>query len=91
MFIFQLSEAEFASRIADEVRRQLEASHDLLTLPEAALYLKVAKGGLYQRTCQKTIPHFKRNGKIYFLKSQLNEWIKQGQVMLVNKITEGQA
>lgn len=51
---------------------------EIMNIEEAAKYIKSTKGTLYQN---KSVPRFKKMGKIYFSKKQLDEWItKDGNV-----------
>ncbi len=42
---------------------------------ELANYIKVAKTSIYGLTNQKKIPHYKLGKKLYFKKSEIDEWI----------------
>lgn len=72
------------SKKMDEVLYHLQNSEaqkqddELMNIEEAAKYIKSTKGTLYQN---KSVPRFKKMGKIYFSKKQLNEWVtKDGNV-----------
>ena len=47
-----------------------------LTIDEAALFLHLSKPTLYLLVQKKKIPHYKKCSRIFFYKSDLNEWIK---------------
>lgn len=52
-----------------------------LTLNEASEFLNVSKSYLYKMTCQNKLPYYQPNGKkIYFKKSELEEWIFKHRV-----------
>lgn len=51
----------------------------LLTIKQAADYLDVTVSYLYKRTSLLEIPFNKKGKRIYFLESELREWIKQGR------------
>lgn len=52
-----------------------------LTLGEAAAYLGISKSYLYKLTSQARIPHYKPEGKkVYFEKSELDEWLLRNPV-----------
>ena len=57
------------------------AAKSVLDLNEAALFTGFSVGHIYRLTSKKQIPHFKKNRKLYFKKSELEDW------MLENKIT----
>lgn len=48
---------------------------EIMNIEQAALFLNSTKGTLYQN---KTVPCFKKMGKLYFSKSQLKNWITEG-------------
>ena len=52
-------------------------SGEHLTAAEAAKYLSIAKQTLYQNI--EKVPHTKRFGKLYFLQSDLEDYLKGGQ------------
>jgi excisionase family DNA binding protein len=64
-----------------EIKQLLTVQTDEpLSLNEAAQYLNFKKSYIYKLTCQKQIPFFRPGGKkIYFKKSELNEWIFRGR------------
>lgn len=69
----------------DERFDKLEAatligSKETLTVEEAALYIGYKVKGLYTLTSQKRIPHYKKNGKLYFDKQELDQWMKDKKV-----------
>jgi excisionase family DNA binding protein len=52
-----------------------------LTTKEAAAYLGMALSYLYKLTAKKSIPFYTPTGKkIYFKKSELDEWMNRGRV-----------
>lgn len=60
-----------------------------MTLNEASAYLNLSKSTLYKMTSEKKISYFKPAGKkIYFLKSQLDNWILRNPVKSDYEIEE---
>ena len=57
--------------------RQASATLEIMTLAEAAIYLRVSKSTLYQR---KDIPRHRMPGsrEVRFLKDELIAWLKSG-------------
>ncbi len=53
----------------------------LLTVPEAAQYLRMSRSSLYQR---KDIPRYRRPGSrvILFDEAELEAWLKQGRTVI---------
>ncbi|MBW2986514.1 helix-turn-helix domain-containing protein [Candidatus Woesearchaeota archaeon] len=50
-----------------------------LTIKEAAAFLNLAPQTLYGLTCKKTIPHYKKNKRLYFKQEELELWLKDGR------------
>jgi len=57
--------------------QQVSATLEIMTLAEAAIYLRVSKSTLYQR---KDIPRHRMPGsrEVRFLKDELIAWLKSG-------------
>ncbi|WP_320112279.1 helix-turn-helix domain-containing protein [Draconibacterium orientale] len=51
----------------------------LLTVSEAAEFLSLSVPTIYTMVHKGQIPYNKKTKRLYFLKSQLTEWIKQGR------------
>ena len=70
-----LEKLEYIESILREQQKQP------LTIEEASSYLNLSKKYLYKLTCTNKIPYYKPNGrKIYFKKSELEEWIFQHRI-----------
>ncbi len=70
----------------DERFDRLEAAtligvKDILTAEEAAMFTGYTARGIYALTSQKRIPHYKKNGKLYFNKQELAGWMTENRVM----------
>jgi excisionase family DNA binding protein len=66
----------------DEYNNSSNENIDMLTFPEACLYLKISKSYLYKATSERKIPFFKPTGGklIYFKRTDLNNWLLQNRV-----------
>lgn len=77
--------AEFKDYIDERFNRLESATlikvKETLTAEEAALYTGYSLKGIYALTSGKQIPHYKRNGKLYFKKAELDEWMTKTRVM----------
>ena len=59
---------------------------DLLTVDEAAKYLRLSKTTIYIYVSNKRIPFLKQeNGLLRFSRKSLYEWMKDGQQMPISK------
>ena len=58
-----------------------QAQPQPMTLAEAAAYLHLSKQSVYRLTSRSEIAHYKPSGKkIYFLRSDLDQWLTQRRV-----------
>ena len=52
---------------------------DHLTVKQASEFLNLAEQTIYGYTHRKQIPFYKPHKKLYFLKTELEEWLRQGK------------
>ncbi|MFC2083662.1 helix-turn-helix domain-containing protein [Bacteroidota bacterium] len=63
------------------IKDSISLNDSPIPLDEACKYLNVSKSYLYKLTYRNKIPHYKPNGKkIYFLKSDLKNWLLRNPV-----------
>lgn len=67
-------------------RTTLLGAKEVLTVEEAAMLTGYAVNGIYQLTSEKRIPHYKKNGRLYFRKSELEGWMTQHKVLTEQEI-----
>ena len=68
-------------------QEQKLSGKEILSLSEAAKFLCASKSFMYKMTSQKIIPHYIPGGKkIYFKKSDLENWILQNRITAVAEI-----
>lgn len=53
----------------------------VLDLDEAVLFTGFSKGHLYRLTSERQIPHYKKNRKLYFKKTELEAWLLEEKVL----------
>lgn len=58
----------------------------VLDLNEASLFTGFSTGHLYRLTSGRQIPHFKKNRKLYFKKSDLEAWMCDNRVQTTKEI-----
>ena len=58
---------------------QAANSEELMTLEQACQFIGKKPSTVYSMTSDRRIPFMKRGNKLYFLKSDLMEWIKRGR------------
>jgi predicted DNA-binding transcriptional regulator AlpA len=54
---------------------------EVMTVPGCADFLQRSESTIRLWINKKSIPYHKRNGSIFFLKSELIIWIKRGRIM----------
>jgi excisionase family DNA binding protein len=59
---------------------------EIMNINQVADYIGVAKSTIYKYTACRMIPHSKQGKKIYFKKSELDEWITKNKVMTQEEI-----
>lgn len=57
-----------------------------LDLDEAVLFTGFSKGHLYRLTSEKRIPHFKKSRKLYFKKTELENWMLEQKILTEDEI-----
>jgi excisionase family DNA binding protein len=90
---FQFSRTELKSllkeilrEISTEERREVENNTTLINIQEAAALLNLAVNTLYEKTSEKSIPHYKHGKKIMFKKSELLAWVEARRVKTIQEI-----
>ncbi len=63
-----------------------EDENDLLTIHEAAEFLKITPAALYTKVSRKEVPVNKPGKRLYFNKNELKEWISAGKRKTLNDI-----
>lgn len=92
------TEAVNPEQLKDTIREVLTENNkpdkstepEILTIDEAAAFLKISKATVYEKTSEKKIPHFKKGNRLYFYRTDLEAWIREGKVKTHSEI-EGDA
>lgn len=58
----------------------------ILDVKEAATFTGFSVKHLYRLTSTKQIPHFKKNAKLLFKKSELEDWLTEQKVLTTSEI-----
>ena len=81
-------ETKIMQQLAEIKALTLLAAKEMLTIDDAVLYTGLGKSYLYVLTCKKKIPFYKPNGnKVYFKKSELNDWLQRNRVASEEEVT----
>lgn len=62
-----------------EIYTRLNAK-EVINIEEASMLTGYTIKGIYTLTSEKRIPHYKKNGKLYFKKSELERWMTEYKV-----------
>lgn len=61
-------------------RATLLGAKNILNVEEAAMLTGYSVKGIYTLTSRRDIPHYKKNGKLYFRKNELENWMTEHPV-----------
>lgn len=67
-------------------RQEPAKEEEILTVAQAAAFLKLSVGTVYLKVSTSEIPVNKRGNRLYFYKSELEEWIKGGRQKTVSEL-----
>ena len=71
----------------DRIEAGLLQQKEVLTFDEACIYIGVSNSHLYKLTSNRSIPHYKPQGKmIYFRRSELDEWLLKNRIKTKEEI-----
>jgi excisionase family DNA binding protein len=65
----------------------LQIEEPLIGIDEAASIVGMKRSTLYARTSNRSIPHYKRGGKLYFRRSELINWLVEGRRPVIDSST----
>jgi excisionase family DNA binding protein len=60
----------------------------ILTVDDTAVFLDLKKPTIYSKVSRGELPHIKRNGRLYFERQKLIEYLESGRVMSDAEIKE---
>lgn len=86
-FLTNLNEEEFKSFLREALTEILSGQNlqraelpEILDIRQASSFLKLKVNTLYEKTSEKTIPHFKKGNKLYFNLKEITAWLMEGKV-----------
>ena len=74
--------------IMEEANKEQAPKDELLTVPQAAEFLNLAKSSLYGLIHRKAIPNMKRGKKVYFSKEELINYLQGGTRLSLDQLKE---
>ena len=66
-------------------KRRIADENEFFSINEIANYLKLARATVYKMTCDRKIPYYKRNGKLYFVKKEIFDWLTEGRRVTIDE------
>jgi len=64
---------------SDQSRVKYEPSEDVFTIQQAASFLHLSVPTLYSKNSKGELPTYKRGKRLYFLRTDLLAWLKEGR------------
>lgn len=71
-----------------ESRQPIPQTIELMTISQAAEFLNLSVQTLYGKVCHREIPVSKKGKRLYFYKSELEDWIKSGKKKTMTELRE---
>lgn len=71
-----------------ESRQPSSVAVELMTISQAAEFLNLSVQTLYGKVCHREIPVSKKGKRLYFYKSELEDWIRSDKKKTVNELRE---
>ncbi len=79
---------ETIEEVLENIGRRKPSEQNLLSVEEAAVFLKLKVTTLYEKTSNKLIPHFKKGNRLYFYRNELEAWLRQGKVKTTGELRD---
>lgn len=86
-YLFQMGKDEFKvllkevlKEILSEENMNRKSDETLIDIQEAASILDLAVATIYEKTSERSIPHYKYGKNVKFKRSELMEWVEAGKV-----------
>ncbi|HEV7379289.1 MAG TPA: helix-turn-helix domain-containing protein [Dyadobacter sp.] len=71
-----------------ESRQAVPQVIELMTIAQAAEFLNLSVQTLYGKVCHKEIPVSKKGKRLYFYRSELEDWIRSGKKKTLAELKE---
>jgi len=73
-------------RVTNSVANKELSDIQIMNIKQLAEYLKCSTSSIYKNTSTRQIPHFKRGKRVYFKKTEIDEWITQLRIKTTDEI-----
>ena len=58
----------------------------VLNITEASQFTGISRPQIYRLTSERRIPHYKKNNKLYFRKTELENWMLENKIDTIDEI-----
>jgi excisionase family DNA binding protein len=72
----------------NEPSPQITDQKELLSMKEAAKFLSLSTATIYSKVSRRELPCMKKNGRLYFIQSELMDYLKAGRKETLAEIKE---
>ena len=81
---------ENIERLLKEIKNKPPEPEDagLMTINEASKLIRLSVPTIYSKVCRNEIPVSKQGKRLYFLRSDLLDWIKSGRIKTISEIRQ---
>ena len=69
-------------------QQKQSSENEIMNLSQAATYMSLSKSTMYKHTSTREIPHFKRGKRVYFKKTDLDEWLTKNKIISREEIEQ---
>ncbi|MCZ2130800.1 MAG: helix-turn-helix domain-containing protein [Bacteroidia bacterium] len=66
-------------RLLSAPQKETPENNNLLTISQAAKFLSLSTATLYSKVSRRELPVMKQNGRLYFMQSELLDYLKAGR------------
>ena len=77
---------EMIEKLLNQNQERSDSNDIFLHIQETSEFLNLSVPTIYGYTSRQEIPHNKRGKRIYFLKSDLIEWLKSGKRKILSEL-----
>ncbi len=63
-----------------------QTEKELLTVGEVSQMLNISKGAIYNLNSKRLIPSYKRGGRVYFDKNEIDEWVRDDRRKTIKQL-----
>jgi excisionase family DNA binding protein len=88
LILKRLDDIELMLKNTSHTVIQTTSVTEILNLERAAEYISLSKSAIYKKTSERNIPHFKKGKKLYFKRSELDEWLTQNRIKTNSEIDQ---